>query len=112
MANIDTKDSIQVIDTGDMSADVESDVIDTRYINMLAVTLVSTGSPNGEYQLLVSENNEDFEPVTLDPTASITGSGTYSIAAQLWPHSYLKVKFVFSSGTGTLNAWITKKRAA
>jgi len=111
MGHIDGKANIKVIDAGDMSGNLTSATLDTRHINMLAVSLVSTGSPNGEYQVLVSENNVDFEPVTLDPVATITASGNYSIGAQLWPHSYTQIHFEFSSGTGALNAWVTLKRA-
>ena len=109
---IDTKDNKVVIDAGDMSGDLESAAIDTRHINMLAFQMISTGSPNGSYELHCSEDGENFTAVTLDPDPfTVTAAGQDAIGGLLWPHAWAKLKFVFSSGTGSLTASMSLKRA-
>lgn len=106
---------------GDMSANVTSDVVEIRQQDNVGVQLNWTGSPVGTFYFQVSMDymkdiyNNVVNPgnwVTLTVTPGIAASGTpdsaYVDLNQL-SAPYLRVIYVASSGTGSVDILISAK---
>lgn len=108
-----------IVTAGDMSADIESPVIDVRRHDSGVLQLIWTGTPTGTFVIessasydpdapLVSPGTWDPLPLTATPTAS--GSADHAFLDFLAINfPFMRVKYTFASGTGSLDIWFAGK---
>lgn len=109
----------KIITAGDMSADVTSSVVEIKGINDLAVQLIFTGSPTGTFYIQSSVDygingaSATWAAVTTSPaTISASGSGSnHLISLEGYSFPWVRVFYDFSSGTGSLDAYISGKES-
>lgn len=100
------------IQSGSLAADYTSSTINILYLDNIGIQLVWTGTPTGTFIIQVSNDNTTWG--TLSPTSpsTISAGGSASdaeISLNQLPWKYLRVKYTRSSGTGTLQGYITGK---
>jgi hypothetical protein len=110
----------QAITNGNMASSITSPVTNIKYMDNVLIELVSTGSPVGQYYVEVSgdyqiDNNGNvlvpgnWVPLYLNPSPAISAAGSVMIDANQLPAPYIRVRWAPSSGSGTLNMFITAK---
>ena len=95
-----------------MTAGIQSLAIDISDIVNGAVQFIWTGTaPVGTVNVLLSNDGINFDPAGVAAARSVSGNiGNIVIPFSLAGYKYIQAVFVFSSGTGTLNAIFNGKR--
>lgn len=109
---------IRFINAQTMAADVTSNPINIQYLDNISIQLNFTGTPTGTFDLQGSldyspgpfANTGNWISVTL-PVAPVAAGAASQILLDLNQLSFPWVKIVYtrSSGTGTLNGYISGK---
>lgn len=99
-----------VIQNGDMSGDLVSEILDLGEVTGYAVHAIWTGSPDGS--LIVSGSNTltaaDFVPVNTQATGAAAGSHLLNV--EKFHYKYIMVQYDRDAGSGTLNCYVSGKR--
>lgn|SRR5574343_709044 len=111
----------QIITSGDMSGDVTSDPTNIQFLDNISIQLNFTGTPTGTFSVQGSLDYQQTSPfakaatgnwidLTLSPSPAASGSAS-QILLDLNQLSFpwIRVKYTRSSGSGTLNAFISGK---
>lgn len=89
---------------------ITSTPTDTRYLDNVGVQFNWTGTPNGSFFVDVSLDQVTWNAITLSPAPAATGAaGSAYIDINQISAPYLRLRYVNSSSTGTLDAYITAK---
>lgn len=114
----------QTITNGNMSADILSPVTCIQFLDNVGIQLNFTGTPTGTFNIQVSADyNQDNNGnvlnagnwVTLTPPAlssvpvAAGSPDTIFIDLNQLSAPYIRVQYAATSGTGSLNAFITAK---
>jgi hypothetical protein len=97
-----------VIANKSAAANQSSVSIDAHEARLLNLQYTFTGSPTGTLSLQGSNDSITFAPIQT-PTA-ISAAGTNFITIVDFGCRYVKVVYTFTSGSGTLNAYLVAKR--
>lgn len=97
--------TVELISAADVSANIESDVIDLRFNLGVYIQASFTGSPSGSVVLQASNDQSNWS--TLD-TVSISGTTLLSINKPDIYAPYVRV-IKASGGTGTMSVSLTLK---
>lgn len=112
---------VQVVTNGSLAADLTSDVIEIRNQDNVGIQLNWTGTPTGDFVVEISiDYQEDslgnvlsagnWIELPLSPAITAAGSADQAyIDLNQMSASYVRVRFIWASGTGTLNAFMTAK---
>lgn len=113
--------SFQLISSGNMASSITSSAQESQYQDNIAIQLIWTGSPVGAFSIQVSvDYKEDAEKniivagtwstLTLSNAITASGSGdnAYIDLNQL-SAPYYRIVYTRTSGTGTLNAYVSSK---
>lgn len=112
--------TFKAISAGDMSGALTSPVTNVAFLDNLLIQLNASGSPAGTYSVEFSAdyyqdsqgniiNPGNWVAVTLNPMPTITGSGSTIIDLNQMPTSFMRVKWVPTSGSGSLDMYISAK---
>lgn len=106
---------------GDMSGNVTSAISNIQFLDNIGFQLHFTGTPTGTFSVEISANYaQDSQGVVTNvgnwvalnlsssPAASGAAGDIYLDLNQL-SAPWIRVKYTFASGTGTLNGWIAAK---
>lgn len=110
------------IANGDMSlSSITSPATNIQFLDNIGIQFNFTGTPTGTFQVQVSADYEqdaegnitnpgNWVPLVLTPTPVAAGSAG-SVYVDITMHSapWMRVAYVKTSGTGTLNSFITAK---
>ncbi len=111
----------QLISAGDMSGNLTSPAVNILFLDNVAVQLVWGGTPTGNFSIEVSLNHEeapdgtvlaagDWVAIDLSPSPAAIGSADSAfIDMTQLSARWIRVKYTFTSGTGSLNAFLTAK---
>jgi hypothetical protein len=121
----------QTVTAGNMSASITSQVTTIQFLDNLGLQLDWTGSPIGSFQVQVSADyNQDimgnvlnagsWSPIILTyipPSGSLTTATSIptSVGSPIYVDlnqtsaPYIRVVYIASSGSGSLNAYVTAK---
>jgi hypothetical protein len=111
-------DPVQIVTSGDMSADVTSKGVFLDQLALYSIQAVWSGSsPTGTFKLQVSNDYVPVSQTNSDPANAVTSwtdytASSYAITANgdyMWNvtvagYCWVRLKYTFTSGTGTLNA--------
>lgn len=97
------------IEDGDMSGNLSSSIIDISEVTGYCVHAIWSGAPVGN--LLIEGSNDSSNFVAVNTQATGGASGQHLLNVEKIHYRYLRVRFSFTSGTGTLNCYISAKRA-
>lgn len=111
----------QIVTSGDMSGNITSDPTNIQFLDNVSMQLNFTGTPTGTFTVQGSLDYQQTSPfakaaignwidLTLSPSPAATGSAS-QILLDLNQLSFpwIRVKYTRSSGSGTLNAYISAK---
>lgn len=98
----------KIITNGNMSSNVTSPVVDLAKTDGYSIDAIWTGSPVGTIKLQVTRDGITFFDYPSSSTA-VSGSGSAMWEITTANYSQVRVVYVFSSGTGTLNSGILGK---
>lgn len=97
----------------DMSGSRTSNITTVQYMDNVGIVVNWTGtSPVGTFTVEVSNDNF-LTSSTLDFGSTITisgNSGSHLIDINQLPYGYIRAKYNFTSGTGTLTAVLSSKQ--
>lgn len=101
-----------MIDAGDMSADITSEIVNVINLDKASIHIAWTGStPVGE--LKVDARNGENDPwyeLDFNTTLSVSGnSGDSQIVFNELPFTDIRLRYVRTSGTGSVDATISMK---
>ena len=110
----------QAITAGNMSGNLTSPVTNIKFLDNVLMEFVATGSPGGSYSVEVSadyqtDNNGNvinagnWTALEFNPSPIITGAGTVVIDMNQLSAPYIRAKYTRTSGTGSLNLFISAK---
>lgn len=107
------------IDATSMAADITSAPVNIEFLDNIAIQLIQTGTPTGSF---VVETSLDYVPSNLSkapkagnwdsvtlPTPITVGAGSQTIDLNQVASSYIRIRYIFTSGTGALTAYIAGK---
>lgn len=111
----------QLLTNGNMAQPITSAVTSIKYLDNIMIEFIATGSPAGTYQVQVSgdynvDNNGNvlnagnWAPLTLNPVPTISGAGVVLIDANQLSGPFLRCTWTPTSGTGSLNIFISAKQ--
>ncbi len=108
----------KIINAGDMSsATLTSAVTDIRYLDNVCIQCIATGAPVGRFDVQASADYAISSTgavvstgnwVTMD-TASIVAADDVLFDLNQLSFPFIRLLYTKTSGTGTLNAYITAK---
>lgn len=100
-----------VLTAGDMSTSLTTLVTSVGATDNVAYQLVYTGSPVGTFLVEASINGTDWSALTFSTaiTTSSAPSGSLININQI-PYRQLRLRYVPTSGTGSLTVWFEGKR--
>ena len=95
----------------DMTVSVTSLVTDVSTVDNIGVQLTFTGSPVGDFFIEGSVNNLTWVALefTIAPVAAGVGDD-FLFNIKQFPYPKIRVRYVPTSGSGVLNAWVFAKR--
>lgn len=98
----------KIIEAGDMSSNLESEVIDTSRLSSIVFYAKWTGSPVGNIKLQVSIDNVNFVDL---PSSQQAVSGADDFMWNVTDTNYDQIKIVYTatSGSGTLEVQANAK---
>jgi hypothetical protein len=111
---------VHIIDAGDMSGDLVSDVVGIAFLDNISVQLVFTGNAVGDFGVEVSLNYReqqgyvinpgDWVALPLSPAPVAAGSADdITIDINQVSAPYIRVTYTRTSGTGTVEAYLSGK---
>lgn len=104
-----------------MGGDVTSSVTNIQFLDNIAYQVNFTGTPVGTFSVEVSVDHAQdsqgnvtvtgtWNALTLSPTPAASGAaGSAYIDLNQLSAAYVRIKYTRTSGTGTLNGYITGK---
>jgi hypothetical protein len=104
--------------SGSMAADITGPATDVQYLDNIGIQIKWTSSDAiGSIEIQGSNNYNprlltgDFEALTFSPVLDqpASNNGGYLVDLNQFPFKYIRVFYDRTSGTGTLEAWLTAK---
>jgi hypothetical protein len=94
-----------------LAADYTSPSLPLKYMDRAMLVITTTGTPTGQVSVQASADNVDFYDLPLNIAASSGSGDTFIIDIQTTAVPYVRVKYTWTSGTGTLTAVVTAKES-
>jgi len=113
MARKNVVQAFKMIDSGDMSSNIESVSTNVTYLDVSSIAISWSGSSPAGTITIEARNGEANAWTELDfgSTISVSGnSGSHRVVFTEMPFTDLRVVYTASSGTGSLDAIITSKQ--
>lgn len=103
----------QSITNGDMSANITSPVTDVLTLDNVGIQLVWTGNAVGSFFVDASNDGAAFTAMDFGSPVPVAAGAASSLLINIafLPYKKLRIRYVFTSGTGTLNAFLTAKQS-
>lgn len=102
--------NIKVFDNLPMTTNAVSESLNIQQAAGYSVQAVWNGtSPVGTFEIQGSNDNSNFTTVTSSPIAISGNDGTILVNVEFAQYGYVRVKYNFSSGTGTLTVHINSQ---
>jgi hypothetical protein len=96
---------------GDMSGSITSSQTNIQYLDNVGVQFVFTGTPTGNFFVDLSIDNKTWTPIIFSGQPAASGSdGNVYLDINQVSAPYIRVRYVVTSGSGTLDVWITSKQ--
>lgn len=92
-----------------MGADITSAATNILFLDRVGYQLVWTGTPNGTFYVQVSNDSVTWADLTLSTPVTASGSGDNAFIDIETGAKYVRLFYDRTSGTGTLDAYITGK---
>jgi hypothetical protein len=100
----------QVIKNKDMSTSVKSSAIDSRFCFLASAYIAVTGAAVGTIQIEVSNDEvtagEPGRWIGIGTPVAINGTAAILIPATSICYQYIRISYVRTSGTGTLDVFV------
>lgn len=105
---------ISIVTNGNMSSDITSTSLNIQYLDYVSIQAVISGTPNGTFDVQISHDNSNWTSVPLSGSSSVAAGVPSPIIfenIQALPAPYIRLVYVASSGSGTLNASLSARQA-
>lgn len=113
MARKNVLKSFKMIDAGDLSGNITSEITSVINLDKASIVLAWTGtSPVGTIEVQARNGEDDaWRALEFSSAINISGnSGDHRILLNETPFTDIRVVYNFASGTGTLDAIVTAKQ--
>lgn len=99
------------INAQDLSVDITSDTLEVKEVNKVSVQWIWTGSsPVGTGHIQVSNNGTDWKTLSTNDTSVSGNTGNDMVNLPDIAYAYLRLLYAHTSGTGSLDAYVSGKR--
>lgn len=114
MARKNVLKSYKMLDSADLSGNITSDITNVINLDKASISISWTGtSPSGT--ITISARNGEKAPwqeVNFGSAITVSGnSGDHRIVFNELPFTDIKIDYTASSGTGSIDAYLTAKQA-
>lgn len=120
MANRNNLGPVKIISAASMGGDVTGPATNIQFIDNIAIQLNFTGTPTGDFKIQGSSDHQEVNGVvtnegnwvdiTLSPSPAAAGAAdNILINMTQLAFPFIRVFYDRSSGTGSLDAWISGK---
>lgn len=93
--------------SADMSGNITSPVTNIQNLDNVSVQITFTGTPTGSFFIDGSLDNINFDALTLSPAPTASGAAdTILIDLNQLSFPYIRMRYVATSGTGTLTKYM------
>ena len=96
------EDTVYLVN-GDMSATIECDVVDIKFLDRMSAQLHWTGTPVGVVSVQISNDKLRWTTMPLTVPVNPAGSEDDAIIDIETSARYLRIVYTFTSGVGVLN---------
>ena len=93
---------------GDMSSSITSATTNFQYLDNIGLQLIYTGAPIGTITLEASLDGATWSTLDVGPVV-VNGAGSDLVTLNQLPYNQMRIKYNKTSGTGSLDAYITSK---
>ena len=104
-----TLDYATLVVDGDMSSNITSDSTNILHMDRVGYQLSWTGTPTGDFYVDVSNDGTTWIEQTLSTAVAAAGSADDAFIDAETAAKYIRFRYVASSGSGTLQAYVTGK---
>ena len=101
-----------LVNAQSMGANITSSAVNVQYLDNIGLEFVWTGSPTGTFAVQASVSGTNYIDLTIsNPSLTAPAGSSGSMLVNLFnlPFVYFRVTYTRTSGTGTLDVWITTK---
>lgn len=107
--------NIPIVTNGDMTTTINSSPVNLDSIVSYSLQAIFTGTPTGTLQLQASDDVPlDYNPVNwtiiTDTISGVTTAGTYTVNVEQPAYSWVRLQYIPTGSSGTLNARINAKK--
>jgi hypothetical protein len=102
--------SNKLVEDVDMASSFQSDIINLTQKNGFSIHTIFTGAPVGSFYVAVSIDNSNWA-ILEGSTQAITASGDIFYNVDSAKYLSARLHYVFTSGTGTANAFYSTREA-
>lgn len=90
---------------------IYSQIMDISRMDNVGLEFTWTGTPNGTFQVMVSNSGKNFYALTFNPilTQPAGSAGGYAIDLNQVPFKYIMLQYANSSGSGTMTVYGEQK---
>jgi len=78
--------------------------INLQYFGGAVISLVWTGTPTGTFQVAGSVDGMNFDPLIMNAASASGSAGSFIFDVTTTQLPFLQVQWIYTSGSGTLNA--------
>lgn len=97
------------IEAGDMSGTITGDATNILHLDRVGYAINFTGSPTGTFSVEVSNDGTNWIEMTLSTAITAAGSADDHFIDVETAAKLIRLKYTFTSGTGSLNVSLTAK---
>lgn len=120
MAIKNTLGPVKIISAESMGADITGPATNIQWLDNIAIQLNFTGTPTGDFKIQGSSDHQEVNGVvtnegnwvdiTLSPSPAAAGAANQIlINMNLLSFPFIRIFYDRTSGTGSLDAWISGK---
>lgn len=102
--------STSIVSSGSMGGDITSSSINIQSFSKPCVHVVFTGTPVGVFHVDGSNDNSNFDELSFNAQAPAGSADNFIFDLADVSVPYIRIRYVRTSGTGTLNATVTGKQ--
>ena len=104
MSGKTTQETTSYIAAGDMSGTITGSTLDIWDIDLMSFQIDYTGTPTGTFSVEVSNDEATWTELTLSTAVLAAGSADNHFIDCETSARYIRLKYTFTSGTGSLDA--------
>jgi len=102
---------IPIVIDGSMTEDITSKVLHADQSRTVGIQIIFTDTPTGQFFVEASNNKTDWTnlPFVEGDVLAEGAADNHALTLKEYPYQWIRARYVFGSGTGTLNIIVKMK---